>query len=153
VGVAGYRIDIHEKAKKGNASMTIANHGNHWTQQIPLGALLPVRVENVIPCCKNIGVTHVTNGAFRLHPVEWNIGEAAGSLLSFCLRLGVKPKAVRNDADLLADFQRELVNRGVELDWPVQTYGRSYFSQMGNDKMWYFGESDKLPLPEKRNLK
>jgi hypothetical protein len=126
--------------------MTAANHGSHWTQQIPLGALLPQRVENIIPSCKNIGVTHVTNGAFRLHPVEWNIGESAGSLAAFCLRHNLKPRAVRNNQEKLADFQRELTNRGVELEWPSLTYGRSYFSQMGDDPGWYFGESDRLNL-------
>ena len=46
--------------------------------QIPLGALIAGRVENLLPACKNLGVTHITNGCYRLHPVEWNIGEAAG---------------------------------------------------------------------------
>jgi FAD dependent oxidoreductase len=39
--------------------------------QIPLGALIPRRVENVLPACKNLGTTHITNGCYRLHPVEW----------------------------------------------------------------------------------
>ena len=26
-----------------------------------------------------------TNGCYRLHPVEWNIGEAAGQLAAFCM--------------------------------------------------------------------
>src|SRR3546814_14818244 len=76
VGVGGYRVDIHLKAKNKNSSYTQALHGMHWPQQIPLGALIPLRVENIIPACKNLGVTQVTNGAFRLHPVEWNIGES-----------------------------------------------------------------------------
>src|SRR3712207_8972640 len=46
--------------------------------QVPLGAMIPVRVNNLIAGCKNIGTTHVTNGCYRLHPVEWTIGEAAG---------------------------------------------------------------------------
>ena len=29
---------------------------------------------------KNIGTTHITNGCYRLHPVEWNVGEVAGAL-------------------------------------------------------------------------
>ena len=48
--------------------------------EIPLGALLPRRVTNLLPAGKNIGTTHITNGCYRLHPVEWNIGEAAGAL-------------------------------------------------------------------------
>ena len=46
--------------------------------QIPLGALIPARVENLLPAGKNLGMTHITNGCYRLHPVEWDIGEAAG---------------------------------------------------------------------------
>ena len=45
--------------------------------QIPLGTLIPRQMENLLPECKNIGVTHITNGCYRLHPVEWNVGEAA----------------------------------------------------------------------------
>ena len=39
-----------------------------------------MRVENLLPACKNIGTTHITNVCYRLHPVEWNIGGAAGLL-------------------------------------------------------------------------
>ncbi len=45
--------------------------------QIPLGALVPVRVTNLLPAAKNIGTTHLSNGCYRLHPVEWSIGEAS----------------------------------------------------------------------------
>jgi hypothetical protein len=86
--------------------------------QIPLGALLPVRVDNLLPACKNLGVTHITNGCYRLHPVEWNIGEASGALAAFCLQRGVKPRQVRADATLLKDFQQLLLKQGVELEWP-----------------------------------
>ena len=41
------------------------------------------------PACKNIGTTHITNGCYRLHPVEWNIGEAAGALAAFAHARGV----------------------------------------------------------------
>src|SRR5262249_30818303 len=63
--------------------------------QIPLGALIPQRVENLLPGCKNLGVTHLTNGCFRLHPVEWNVGEAAGMLAAYCLRKKLQPRGVR----------------------------------------------------------
>jgi hypothetical protein len=29
-------------------------------------------------------MTHITNGALRVHPVEWNIGEVAGMLAAVC---------------------------------------------------------------------
>jgi hypothetical protein len=83
-----------------------------------LGALLPVRVENLLPACKNLGTTHITNGCYRLHPVEWNIGEAAGALAAHCLTHGLAPRQVRNNPRHLADFQRLLQTMGFELAWP-----------------------------------
>ncbi len=113
VGVGSYHIDLHPSTGGDNyidfASLPF---------QIPLGALLPQRMENLLPAAKNIGTTHVTNGCYRLHPVEWNIGEAAGALAEFCLRQRTRPHAVRADRGLLADFQRELRDDGVETDWP-----------------------------------
>ena len=45
---------------------------------------MPQRVENLVGAGKAIGTTHITNGAYRLHPVEWNVGEAAGHLVAHC---------------------------------------------------------------------
>ncbi|HEX4131882.1 MAG TPA: FAD-dependent oxidoreductase [Pirellulales bacterium] len=144
VGVGGYRIDIHKPAKRGG-SITEASHGKHWCQQIPLGALLPVRVENLLPACKNLGVTAVTNGAFRLHPVEWNIGEAAGALAAFCIAGQLAPRQVRNSSQHLADFQRELERQGVQLEWKHMATSRSYYShhnvELRDAADFYFGEA------------
>src|SRR5436305_11393351 len=99
--------------------MTESLHGKHWCQQVALGSLIPVRVENFLPACKNLGVTSVVNGATRLHPVEWNIGEAAGALAAYCLTKNLTPRQVRNTPAHLADFQRALIRPGVELDLPA----------------------------------
>ena len=113
VGVGMYRIDLHP-----------STGGDHYIDigacpfQIPLGALLPVRLGNLIAASKNIGTTHITNGCYRLHPVEWNLGEVAGALAAFCLRTGRAPQQVRSHDDDLASFQRLLVSQGVELRWP-----------------------------------
>ena len=113
VGVGVYHIDLHFS--------TGGNHGIHLEClpfQIPMGSLIPVRVENLLPACKNLGVTHLVNGAFRLHPVEWNIGEAAGLLAAFCLEKGEPPKAVRENEELLREFQNLCLDQDMELDWP-----------------------------------
>ncbi|MGZ9810891.1 FAD-dependent oxidoreductase [Pseudoroseicyclus sp. H15] len=65
-----------------------------WPFQIPLGALIPERVQNFLPTCKNSGSTHITDGCYRLQPVEWNIGESVGALAAYCLAQGETPKAV-----------------------------------------------------------
>jgi hypothetical protein len=85
--------------------------------QIPLGAMIPRRIENLIPACKNIGTTHISNGCYRLHPVEWSIGEAAGALTAFAINKNATPRAVRNNKKQLQQFQTSLTNQGIELEW------------------------------------
>ncbi len=113
VGIGSYRIDLHPSTG-GDNSIDISS----LPFQIPLGALLPVRVENLLPACKNLGVTHITNGCYRLHPVEWNIGEAAGTLAAFCVARKRRPREVRQHRELLKDFQDLLARDGVPLAWP-----------------------------------
>ncbi|MDQ4121877.1 MAG: FAD-dependent oxidoreductase [Acidobacteriota bacterium] len=112
IGIGFYRIDLHPTVGGDNYVDVEA-----LPFQIPLGALIPRRVENLLAACKNIGTTHITNGCYRLHPVEWNIGEAGGALAAFCLQNGLTPRAVRNDQKHLKDFQNTLEKRGVELEW------------------------------------
>jgi FAD dependent oxidoreductase len=116
VGVGCYRIDLHPRTS-GAGYLDLGC----WPFQIPLGAMIPVRVENLLPGGKNLGVTHITNGAFRVHPVEWNVGESAGVLAAFCLKHRAVPSWVRNRPELLEDFQSLLVRTGVELSWPAVT--------------------------------
>ncbi len=72
----------------------------------------------MLPVCKNLGVTHITNGCYRLHPVEWNIGEAAGALAAHCLDKNLAPRAIRDGGERQEEFQKVLQSHGVELDWP-----------------------------------
>jgi FAD-dependent oxidoreductase family protein len=85
--------------------------------QIPIGALIPRRVTNLLAACKNIGTTHFTSGVYRLHPIEWNVGEAAGALAAFCVKTNVRPSDVPADQHLLRAYQRSLLTGGVPLCW------------------------------------
>ena len=59
VGVGSYRIDLHPSTG-GDNYIDISS----LPFQIPLGALIPKRVENLLPACKNLGTTHITNGCY-----------------------------------------------------------------------------------------
>ena len=113
IGVGMYRIDLHP-----------STGGDNYVDvesapfEIPLGALLPQRVKNLLPAGKNIGTTHITNGCYRLHPVEWNVGEVAGLLAAHCLNNGLTPHQVQEDDGRLADFQTRLHGEGIEIRWP-----------------------------------
>ncbi len=112
VGVGSYPIDLHP-----------STGGDNYIDfeslrfQIPLGSLLPVRMTNLLPACKNIGSTHVTGGCYRLHPVEWGIGEAVGCLVSFALQKKQSPHAIRATPALLDEFQKAIRKQGVETEW------------------------------------
>ena len=112
VGVGHYWLDLHRSTGGDEGVFTKCN-----PFQIPLGALLPQRMENLLPACKNLGTTHISNGAYREHPTEWNIGEAAGELAAFALKRKTPPRAVRGREALLAEFRNRLICCGFELDW------------------------------------
>ncbi|MER5985092.1 FAD-dependent oxidoreductase [Streptomyces sp. NPDC001787] len=87
--------------------------------QLPLGALLPVRVENLLPAGQNLGATHLSAPAFGGHHGQWAIGEAVGALVSYCLEHRLPPRAVRGTERRLASFQGRLSDSlGLALDWP-----------------------------------
>ena len=112
VGVGYYHIDLHPSCGGYNYI-----DFDSLPYQIPLGALIPRRINNLLPVCKNIGTTHITNGCYRLHPTEWGIGEAVGQLVAYALQKKTTPRAVRNTPELLADFQRMIQQQGVEIAW------------------------------------
>ncbi|WSY37518.1 FAD-dependent oxidoreductase [Embleya sp. NBC_00888] len=114
IGVSAYRIDVHPSTT-GRPTIDI----DTWPFQIPLGSLLPVRLRNLLPAAKNLGATHITSGACRVHPGEWTVGESAGALAAFCVRRGLRPTQVRARDTALAEFQSMLTHTvGIELHWP-----------------------------------
>jgi hypothetical protein len=113
LGIGLYRMDLHPSTGKRNYIDI-----DCLPFQISLGSMIPVRIDNLLPACKNIGTTHITNGCFRLHPVEWNIGESAGYLAAYSVTNNVIPRQVRNNPSRLADFQSNLIKEGIELAWP-----------------------------------
>ncbi|HLK55010.1 MAG TPA: FAD-dependent oxidoreductase [Chthonomonadaceae bacterium] len=123
VGIGHYALDIHPNGN-GEPNAYVATR----PFQIPLGALVPVRWRNLLPACKNLGVTHLTNGAYRLHPIEWNIGETAGQLAVFCLRHGITPQAAYADATRRGELQALLLQQGIPLHWYIDVpLGHSAF--------------------------
>jgi len=113
VGIGYYHVDLHPTTE-----------GNNYVDfesmpfQIPLGALLPRRMKNLLPANKNIGTTHITNGCYRLHPVEWNIGESVGLLVAYALNKKVIPRIVRENKEMLLEFQDLIRSQGIETHWP-----------------------------------
>jgi hypothetical protein len=117
IGIGHYNIDLHPSTGGDNYIDVEA-----CPFQIPLRSLIPIRIRNLLAGGKNLGVTHITNGCYRLHPVEWNTGEAAGALAAYCLAQDVEPQEISGDRTKLKGFQRELVRQGFVLEWPGNSF-------------------------------
>jgi len=113
VGIGHYRLDLHPSSAMRNSIYVEAA-----PFRIPLGALVPKRVKNLLAAGKCLGVTHITNGCYRLHPVEWNVGEAAGHVAGYCIANGVTPAGVAGSVRHVRALQGELARAGVALGWP-----------------------------------
>ena len=113
VGIGHYQIDLHPSTGGDNYIDFAA-----LPFELPLGALIPERVSNLIASSKNIGTTHITNGCYRLHPIEWNIGEVAGHLAATAIANSVQPTAIWENSKLLSSFRGFLRKIGVETSWP-----------------------------------
>jgi hypothetical protein len=113
-GVGWYPIDIHAASRD---DIGVSTQTRPF--QIPLGALVPRTATNLLAGGKNLATTHITNGCYRLHPVEWNVGESAGRLAAFCQTRRVEPADVIGDIALLRSFQTGLLTEGVPLAWFV----------------------------------
>ncbi|MDR3708290.1 MAG: FAD-dependent oxidoreductase [Capsulimonadaceae bacterium] len=110
VGLGGFLIDIHKRA--GNLSGAAEPASPY---QIPLGSLVSPELSNFAVANKGIGVSQIANGAYRLHPIEWAIGEAAGVLAAYCLEH--EPPHPNLQSKSLLNYQTRLLLRGAPIYW------------------------------------
>ncbi|MEM6749108.1 MAG: FAD-dependent oxidoreductase [Planctomycetota bacterium] len=113
VAIGHYPIDLHPTPAGRNAVYVPA-----CPFRVPLRSLIPVRIDNLMAAGKCLGVTHIANGATRLHPVEWAIGEAAGEAATLAVERGESPRGVALSAQTLAELLERLDDAGVPLAWP-----------------------------------
>lgn len=110
VGIGLYAIDIHS-----------CRHHDFTSRakpyELPLGALISRNVGNLLAASKDIGTTHITNGAYRLHPIEWAIGTAAGTTAALALRWKHTPTQIDRNGKLLRALQLRLVQQGQPIFW------------------------------------
>jgi hypothetical protein len=110
VGIGQYPIDIHSCGRKDFTSAS-------KPYEIPLGSLIPRNVDNLLAASKDIGTTHITNGAYRLHPTEWAIGEAAAATIIWAIDHHTTPKKIDANPEELKGLQRWLVLHGQPVFW------------------------------------
>jgi len=108
VGISVYYIDFHPcmdtapPYAPGNRERpsTRQGEGPSYPAQIPLRALIPQRLDNLLVAGKSIATSHVAAAAYRIHSFEWSVGAAAATTVDFALEEGLLP------ADLIATMPR-----------------------------------------------
>jgi len=92
ISVGDYPIDHHHKK-----NLKAPQHLEFYpvpSFNVPLGALIPQQVENLIIAEKGISVSNVANGTTRLQPCVLLTGQAAGALAGLSIKQSLTPQKV-----------------------------------------------------------
>ncbi|HLJ60537.1 MAG TPA: FAD-dependent oxidoreductase, partial [bacterium] len=89
---------------------------------------------------------HITNGAYRLHPAEWAVGDAAATVAVFCLRAGVTPQALAARADLRRRVQLLLLDEQIPVYWyddvPLRHPAFAATQLLAVERIWEGNDAD-----------
>lgn len=99
VGIGHYAIDFHPcmtnspPEAPGNTERegTRKAQGQAYPFQIPLRAMIPQKIDNMLVAGKSIAVSHTAAAAYRVHSFEWSAGAAAGVTAAFSLEKRIFP--------------------------------------------------------------
>ena len=105
VGIGHYAIDFHPcmtlspPEAPGNTELEgeRLGQGAAYPFQIPLRAMIPQELDNMLVAGKSIATSHVAAAAYRVHSFEWSSGAAAGTTAVFALENGIVPYQLVDD--------------------------------------------------------
>ncbi|MEO0756389.1 MAG: FAD-dependent oxidoreductase [Cyanobacteria bacterium J06648_16] len=84
---------------------------------LPAGSLVPMTVDGLVLSAKSIGTTHITNAAYRMHPMEWAIGEASGFLAAYAVWTDEALSKIVTTPAHLRKLQGFLTRNGIPIFW------------------------------------
>ncbi len=99
VGIGHYAIDFHpcmqnsppESPNNSERAGSRQGEGQAYPFQIPLRAMIPQKIDNMLVAGKSIATSHVAAAAYRIHSFEWSAGAAAGTTAAFALNQDITP--------------------------------------------------------------
>ncbi|MGD1712339.1 FAD-dependent oxidoreductase [Dapis sp. BLCC M172] len=105
VGIGHYAIDFHPCMTKspaeapGNTERAgiRRGQGSAYPFQIPLRAMIPQKIDNLLVAGKSIATSYIAAAAYRVHSFEWSAGAAAGTTIDFALKRGIFPYELIDD--------------------------------------------------------
>ncbi|MGF1588978.1 MAG: FAD-dependent oxidoreductase [Pleurocapsa sp.] len=141
VGVGHYAIDFHpcmngspaEKAGNTEREGERQGGGQAYPFQIPLRAMIPQEIDNLIVTGKSIATSHIAAAAYRVHSFEWSSGAAAGITAVFGLEEGIMPYELVDEAFIKEDKLKVLKNKLEASGNPTAFPDTSIFNQDWSD--------------------
>lgn len=94
IAVGNYANDHHYPGPDWPLAAKSIRWGGRWSGTpfcIPYGALLSAEIENLLAADKAFSSSHMANGATRLQPLIFNIGQAAGAAAALAVQRGIPP--------------------------------------------------------------
>ena len=83
----------------------------------PLRGLVPLKMNGLLGCSKNIGVTSMVQSSLRLHGQMMHVGTAVATLAALSIRENIEPREIASTPKRIRDVQRTLLRQGT-LIWP-----------------------------------
>ncbi len=141
VGIGHYAIDFHPcltlspAETPGNTEREgeRRGQGEAYPFQIPLRAMIPQKIDNLLVAGKSIATSHIAAAAYRVHSFEWSVGAAAGTTAAFSLKTEIFPYQLVDDLPyrepILEELQRLLESNKNPILFPET----SIFNQSWED--------------------
>jgi hypothetical protein len=141
IGIAQYAIDFHPcmlehpPEEPGNIDRPGVRqaHGQAYPTQIPLRALIPQKIDNMLVTGKGLAMSTIAAAAYRVHSYEWSVGVGAAATVDFALRNGVLPYDLVDDLPKLDDRMYELRRELERSGNPTQFPNTSIFNEDWNE--------------------
>lgn len=120
VGIGHYAIDFHpcmqlappETPNNVERLGARRGQGQAYPFQIPLRAMIPQKIDNMLVAGKSMATSHVAAAAYRVHSFEWSAGAAAGTTAAFALERGITPAQMvaplPNRSEAILELRRRL---------------------------------------------
>ncbi len=137
VGIGHYAIDFHPCMTQsppelpGNTEREGERRGagQAYPFQIPLRAMIPQKIDNLLVAGKSIATSHIAAAAYRVHSFEWSSGAAAGTTAAFALEYAIAPYQLVERLPLAEPLLEVLKRRLEENGNPTAFPNTSIFNQ------------------------
>jgi FAD dependent oxidoreductase len=141
VGIGHYAIDFHpcmqNSPAESPANLEKAGgrngEGQAYPFQIPLRAMIPQKIDNMLVAGKAIATSHVAAAAYRIHSFEWSVGAAAATTAIYATEKNVLPYQLVDNLPKANPQLLELRKRLESQDNPTMFPGTSILNNNWKD--------------------